>query len=288
MYELLIAPFVEFAFMQRALAGALIVAIAAAPVGVFLVLRRMSLMGDALAHGVLPGVAAGFLLAGLSIPAMTAGGFVAGLTVALAAGFIARATNQREESSLAALYLIALAGGVSLLSLRADQIDLTHVLFGSALGLTDEGLILTALAAGIVAVGLATIWPALVLDSADSGFLRSLGSQGGMAHAVFLALVVSVLLAGFQALGTLMSVGLMVLPAAAARLCAQRLRPMIAIAWAIAGGAVCVGLIVSYHSGAPSGSAIILAAGAAYLLALIFGPADGWIARRTPRTHYAG
>jgi zinc/manganese transport system permease protein len=121
MYELLIAPFVEFAFMQRALAGALIVAIAAAPVGVFLVLRRMSLMGDALAHGVLPGVAAGFLLAGLSIPAMTAGGFVAGLTVALAAGFIARATNQREESSLAALYLIALAGGVDVFSDLAKQ-----------------------------------------------------------------------------------------------------------------------------------------------------------------------
>lgn len=288
MYDLLIAPFVEFAFMQRALAGALIVAIAAAPVGVFLILRRMSLMGDALAHGVLPGVAAGFLLAGLSVPAMTAGGFAAGLAVALAAGFIARATNQREDSSLAALYLIALAGGVAMLSLRADQIDLTHILFGSALGLTNEGLIMTAAAALIVAFGLALIWPALVLDSADSGFVRSLGPHGGIAHAVFLALVVTVLLAGFQALGTLMSVGLMVLPAAAARLCTQRLRPMIAIAWAIAGVSVFAGLIFSYHSGAPSGSAIILAAGLAYLLALVFGPADGWIARRAPASHYAG
>lgn len=288
MYEFLIAPFVDFAFMRRALAGALIVAIAAAPVGVFLVLRRMSLMGDALAHGVLPGVAAGFLLAGLSIPAMTAGGFVAGLAVALAAGLIARTSNQREDSSLAALYLIALAGGVTLLSLRADQIDLAHVLFGSALGVTDEGLIFAAAAAAIVAFGLALIWPALVLDSADSGFLRSLGGAGGLAHGVFLALVVTVLLAGFQALGTLMCVGLMVLPAAAARLCTPRLRPMIAIAWAIAGAAVLVGLIGSYHTGAPSGSAIILAAGAAYVLALAFGPADGWIARRAPRSHYAG
>jgi zinc/manganese transport system permease protein len=288
MYELLIAPFVEFAFMQRALAGGLIVALAAAPIGVFLVLRRMSLTGDALAHGVLPGVAAGFLFAGLSIPVMTFGGFIAGLAVALAAGFIARATRQREDSSLAALYLIALAAGVTLLSLRADQVDLTHILFGSALGLTDDGLIYAAGAAILVAFGLALIWPALVLDSFDPSFLRADGGAGGLAHAVFLALVVAVLLAGFQALGTLMSVGLMVLPAAAARLCVDRLRPMIATAWVFAVLSVLCGLVVSYHSGAPSGPAIILAAGCCYIAALLFGPADGWIARRAPRSHYAG
>src|SRR6202043_1604571 len=98
MYDFLIAPFSEFEFMRRALAGALALALAAGPLGVFLMLRRMSLVGDAMAHAILPGAAVGFLVSGLNLFAMTAGGLVAGIVVALAAGLVARATELKEDA----------------------------------------------------------------------------------------------------------------------------------------------------------------------------------------------
>src|SRR5215475_10730525 len=111
-YATLIAPFAEFEFMRRALVGTFALALGAGPVGVFLMLRRMSLMGDALSHAILPGAAVGYLLAGLSLLAMSVGGFAAGLAVALLAGLVARSTVLREDASLAAFYLVSLALGV--------------------------------------------------------------------------------------------------------------------------------------------------------------------------------
>src|SRR5436305_9222635 len=116
MYDFLIAPFTEFEFMRRALVGAFALAIGGAPVGVFLILRRMSLTGDAMAHAILPGAAIGFLISGLSLGAMTAGGMTAGFVVAILAGAVARATVLREDASLAAFYLISLALGVTIVS----------------------------------------------------------------------------------------------------------------------------------------------------------------------------
>src|SRR5690606_39215053 len=126
-------PFVEFGFMRRALAGSAALALAAGPLGVFLVLRRMSLMGDAMAHAILPGVAVGFLTAGLSLTAMTIGGMVTGLTVALLAAAVSRLTPQREDASFAAFYLVSLGVGVLLISLRGGNTELLHVLFGTVL-----------------------------------------------------------------------------------------------------------------------------------------------------------
>src|SRR5262247_3237917 len=116
--DIFIAPFTEFEFMRRALAGALALALGAGPIGVFLMLRRMSLMGDAMAHAILPGAAVGFLVSGLNLFAMTAGGLIAGLLVALLAGAIARATELKEDASLAAFFLISLALGVTIVSVR--------------------------------------------------------------------------------------------------------------------------------------------------------------------------
>ena len=144
MYDLLIAPFVEFGFMQRALAGSLMLSLAACPVGVFLMLRRMSLTGDAMAHAILPGAAAGFLLFGLQIVPMTIGGLIAGAVVAIGAGAVSRFTLQKEDASMAAFYLISLALGVMIVSLRGSSVDLMHVLFGTVLALDDAALTLIA------------------------------------------------------------------------------------------------------------------------------------------------
>src|SRR6201981_3065100 len=128
-----LAPFWEFGFMRRALVGCLALALGCGPIGPILVIRRMSLMGDALSHAVLPGAALGFIFAGLSLPAMSFGGVVAGLVVALLSGIVTRLTPLREDASFAAFYLISLALGVLLVSTHGSNVDLLHLLFGSIL-----------------------------------------------------------------------------------------------------------------------------------------------------------
>ncbi len=283
--DALISPFVEFAFMRRALVGASALAIAGSPLGVFLILRRMSLTGDAMAHAILPGAAIGYLVAGLSLGPMTIGGLTAGLVVAVGSGVVARATILREDASLAAFYLISLALGVTLVSLRGSNIDLLHVLFGSVLALDDATLILLASIASLTLASLAFLYRALVMETVDPGFLASVSRVGGPTQIIFLALVVLNLVGGFQALGTLLAVGMMMLPAASARLISRDMTAMIAISAALGLLAGYAGLIISFHASLPSGPMIILMAGLFYLLALAFGPAGGLMRRRKPSQH---
>ncbi len=280
MYQALIAPFVEFAFMRSALLGAVMLSLGAAPVGVFLMLRRMSLTGDAMSHAILPGAACGFLLFGLDIVPMTVGGLIAGVAVALSAGAVSRATLQREDASLAAFYLISLALGVLLVSLRGSSVDLMHVLFGTVLALDATALALIGTVACVTLLTLFVFWRALVAECLDPLFLRSVSRLGSPVHFIFLLLVVLNLVSGFQALGTLLSVGLMMLPAAAARFWTVRLEPMLAVAVALGMASSVCGLLVSYHFALPSGPAIILSAGVTYLVSLALGP-RGVIAGRT-------
>lgn len=284
-YDLLVGPFAEFEFMRRALVGVFALAIGAGPVGVFLMLRRMSLTGDAMAHAILPGAALGFLFSGLNLYAMTVGGIAAGLLVAVGAGVIARATELKEDASMAAFYLISLALGVMIVSLKGSNVDLLHVLFGTVLGLDDPTLILVAGIATLTLLTLAVIWRPLVLECVDPSFLASVSRAGGPSHIAFLALVVLNLVGGFHALGTLLSVGLMMLPAATARFWVRDLTPLVALATCIAFASGAIGLLVSYHIGAPSGPAIILVAGAAYAVSVLIGPAGGIVTARVQRRH---
>ena len=285
LYDALLAPFVEFGFMQRALIGASVLAISSCPVGVFLMLRRMSLTGDAMAHAILPGAAVGFLVSGLAILPMTFGGLAAGLIVALLAGAVSRVTVQREDASLAAFYLISLALGVLLVSIKGSSVDLMHVLFGTVLALNDDALLLIASIATFTLVSLAVVWRPLFAECMDPVFLRSVSKAGPVAHFVFLMLVVLNLVGGFQALGTLLAVGLMMLPAAAARFWFRELEPMCLAAMLIGVVSCYIGLLVSYHWSLASGPAIILTAGVIYIASLIAAP-RGMIANRiTPHRH---
>ncbi|HLL27814.1 MAG TPA: metal ABC transporter permease [Xanthobacteraceae bacterium] len=272
MYDFLIAPFTEFEFMRRALVGALALAVGGAPVGVFLMLRRMSLTGDAMAHAILPGAAVGFLFSGLDLFAMTVGGIVAGFTVALSAGLVARSTELKEDASLAAFYLVSLALGVLIVSFKGSNIDLLHVLFGSVLALDNATLILIAAIATISLFILAVLWRPLVLECVDPNFLRSVSKAGAPTHLAFLALMVLNLVGAFHGLGTLLAVGLMMLPAAAARFWAKDLTSMMIVAIVVAILSGVIGLLVSYHSGAAAGPAIILVAGVFYAVSLVLGP----------------
>jgi zinc/manganese transport system permease protein len=280
LYDLLIAPFADFAFMRRALVACLALSIGCAPVGVFLLLRRMSLMGDALSHAVLPGAAVGFLLGGLSLPAMGLGGFVAGLAVALLSGLVTRFTSLREDASFAGFYLISLALGVMIISVKGGSVDLIHVLFGSVLAIDDPALLLVAAIASVTLLGFALLARPLIAECFDPGFLRAVGGGGGWVHVGFLCLVVLNLVAGFQALGTLMAVGLMMLPAAAARMWARDLWALVALSGLIALISGYGGLVLSFRFDLPSGPAIVLVAGAIHVASLLLGRVDGLLIRR--------
>ena len=280
MWDLLFQPFYDYGFMRRALMGCIAVSIGATPVGVFLMLRRMSLTGDAMACAILPGAAVGYLVSGLSLGAMTIGGLIAGMTVALLSGFVRRLTALREDASLAAFYLISLALGVLIVSTRGSNIDLMHVLFGTVLALDDAALILLCSIASLSTLALAVAFRPLVLECADPNFLRSVSGLSAVTHFTFLALV-----GGFHALGTLMAVGIMILPAAGARFWAVSIGGLVVVAIVLAMLSSLIGLLLSFHLSLPSGPAIILVAGAAYAISLGFGSVDGIItnaARRSP------
>jgi zinc/manganese transport system permease protein len=263
-HDLLLAPFIEFGFLRRALVGCLALSVAGPPLGVFLMLRRMSLTADVMAHGVLPGIAVAFLLAGLSVPALWLGGLLAGF------------------------YLVALALGVALVSMGGGAGDVTHLLFGSVLGVDDPALLLMAGTATLTLLVLAFAWRPLVVECFDPGFARAAGVRGGLWHLAFLALVALNVLAAFQALGTLMAVGLMMLPAVAARHWAREVAGMVYAAVGIAAACSTLGLLLSFHADLPSGPAIVLAAGAAWVFSVLLGPVDGLLPRLLRRPHLAG
>ena len=284
-YDALIAPFIEFEFMRRALAAVVALSLGAAPIGVFLMLRRMSLVGDAMAHAILPGAAVGFLLSGLNLFAMTAGGLIAGFAVALLAGVVTRVTDLKEDASLATFYLASLALGVTIVSVKGSNVDLMHFLFGSVLAVDNPALLLIVSITSASLVILALIWRPLVLECVDPGFQRSVSRAGGPAHIAFLALVVMNLVGGFQALGTLLAVGVMILPAVIARFWARDISAMIGAAVISAAISGYAGLVISYHANLPSGPTIILAAGVLYGLSVLLGPVGGLLWLALPQRH---
>jgi zinc/manganese transport system permease protein len=281
----LVAPFTEFEFMRRALAAIIALSLGGAPIGVFLMLRRMSLVGDAMAHAILPGAAVGFLLSGLNLFAMLTSGLIAGFLVAILAGVVSRSTGLKEDASLATFYLASLALGVSIVSVKGTNIDLLHVLFGNILAMDDQALLVVACNATITLLVLAVIYRPLVIESVDPLFLRSVSRAGTPAHLVFLALVVINLVSGFQALGTLLAVGLMILPAGIARFWSRDITGLICVAVVSAMLSGYAGLVLSFQTRIPSGPAIILVAAVLYIASVLFGRVGGMARQLFPGRH---
>lgn len=279
-------PFAEFGFMQRALVATFALGLISGPVGVLLVMRRMSLAGDAISHAVLPGAAVGYLIAGMSLPALGLGAFVSALLVALLASLVSNMTAQREDASLAAFYLMALAAGVMLVSLSGSNVDLMHLLFGSILAVDAVALVVVAGSVSVALILLAFIWRLLLVGSFDPLFLSQFGRSGKFANQLFMLIVVLAFVACFQTLGTLMAVGLLMLPAVAARFWVRDIPKACVLASAIAMVSGFVGLLLSYHFSLPSGPAIVLSAGAIYLGSLLVGVRDGLLAHWMPTARH--
>ncbi|MGB0934594.1 MAG: metal ABC transporter permease [Alphaproteobacteria bacterium] len=271
MYDFFIEPFETYQFLRRALVACLALSMACAPVGVLVVLRRMSLMGDALSHSILPGVAIGFLISGLSLPMMSLGGFISSLLVALLAGIVSRTTLLKEDASLVGFYLMSLAFGSLIVSVNGSNVDLMHILFGTILAVDNASLILVASIATVTLTVGALIFRPLIIECFDSDYMQSIGAPGGFYYAAFIILIVLCMVAAFQALGALMALGMMMLPAIVARFWARNIATMFLVSFIVAILASYFGLLLSYHFVWPSGPSVILLAGMAYIFSLTFG-----------------
>lgn len=268
--DTLTQPFVEFGFMRRALVGCVAISIGAVPVGVFMLLRNLSLVGDAISHAILPGTAFAYLISGLSLSAMTLGGLLAGLIVALIGGALSQRDGPQDNAGIAALYLISLALGVLLVSSHGSQIDLFHILFGSLLALDPAALQLLGSIATFSLIMLALLYRPLITTCLDPDYLPVARHVRRLGNSAFVVLMVLNLVAGFQALGTLLAIGLMILPAITARQWTHSLHQMIFLAIGLSLSACLSGLLLSFYHDWATGPCIILCLGALYLLSLAF------------------
>jgi zinc/manganese transport system permease protein len=276
------APFFDYEFMTRAALGGAALALAGAPLGVFLVMRRMSLVGDAVGHAVLPGAAAAALLSGGSTLWTTLGAALTGTMVFMTAGPASRALRLPEDAGFAVFYLAALAVGVMIASMGGGVIDLDKLLFGAALAIDNTALALACTAAIVTAIGLTLVYRPLLIDTLDPQFLRASGGTkwaGPVAQSVFFGLLALTTVASFHALGALMSIGLTILPAIAARFWAKSVPLMIVSAAVLGIAGVLAGLLVSFHLSAPVGAAIVSCLVGIVLVSSLVGPNQSLLTR---------
>ena len=269
----LISEMFSYAFMRRAFVVTTILSASVAPVGAFLVLRRLSLAGEAMAHAITPGVVIGFVTAGLSVMSLLFGGLIAGLGVAVLTAYLARNTILRSDASLASLYLIALAIGIFILSAAGSAVPLKSFLFGSILGVDDASMILVGGVATVTLLTFALILRPLIMSTCDPVFFESQVKRSWIVDQGFMFLLVLNLLAAFKTLGTLMAVGLMILPATAARYWSGTITAQLGLGFIFSLLSCWLGLTLSYLlPETPSGPAIVLVAGAIFVLSALFGP----------------
>jgi len=267
---ILIEPFQQYAFLRRAFVACILLSVSGAPLGFFMNQRRMALVSDAMSHAILPGVAVAFLISGFGVWPLTVGGMTAGVLIALFSVFLSRYTQIKEDAVFTLLFLLSLTSGIVLLSLKGSNIDLMHILLGDILAIDRDGLIFMVSVAVVTLFVLAAIYRGLVLDCFDPDFLMASG-RGKLVRPLFFVLFVVNLVAAFQALGTLMALGLILLPAIASGFWTRGVGSSILLSVVLATVASYGGLVVSFHTNTPSGPMIVLACGLFCLGSVFFG-----------------
>lgn len=270
LYNLLIYPFVEFNFMKYALISTIYLSFSSSPIGVFLVYRRMSLVGDAIGHAILPGVALGYLYAGFNILYMSFFGMIAGFLVFILSQIISRVSVIKEDASFTVFYLFALDLGVLLVSKYGENVDLLNFLFGSILTVSKDYIFFILLVLTFTLILLAIIYRVLILDIVDPLYLDIVKSRSLFWELIFIFLVVINFVAGFQILGTLMSVGLIMIPAITAKLWSRTIIGNIVLAIFISLVCSYTGLIISYYIDVSSGPTIVFCCSVLYIFSLFF------------------
>ena len=274
LHDLFVVPF-GYEFMRRGLLSAALLGVSGGLLGCVLVLRRLALMGDALSHSLLPGVAAAWLLFGTSTTALFFGGLVAGLLTALGSALLSRLTRVKEDAAFGSLFIVFFGLGVALISKLPTRINLSDFLFGNVLGVGVGDLWLAAAASGITAAAFAVFFRSILLETFDPVFHRANGGRGGMVHLGFLTLTVLNLVAAMQTMGIVLALGLFLLPAVSAYLWCDRFLSMVltSVAFALLGSLV--GILFSFHAGLASGASVVLCLGVIFVFSALFSQRHG-------------
>lgn len=271
LFHLLFDPFMHHGFMCRAMIACCALSISTTLIGSFLFLRRMSLMGDALSHAILPGVVVGYFLDNTSMMIMGFGGIISGILVVIVSVWISSQTLLEEDASFSGFYLGSLSLGVLLMSLSDSKIDLLHILFGSIMLIDIACLNYIGVVVSITLIIFAVFYRAFVIEAFDSDFLTNVTNSwySRFIQIFFLSLVVLNLVASFQLIGTLMSIGLMILPVLIARCWTTNLLKMLLFSILVSLFCSWSGLICSFYLSLPAGPIIILLANIMFFISVL-------------------
>lgn len=261
-----ISPFAENEFMRLSLLAGVLVAVLCAVAGTFVVLRGLAFIGDALAHGVLPGVAGALLLGAPGI----VGAAVGSAVMIIGVNIITNRSGLSSDTAIGLLFVGMLALGVIMVS-RSDSFngDIVRILFGEILGIRLRNIVVLAIATLIISAGVAILYRPFLLLSFDPEQADVSGFSSRRYHAVMLMMVATTVVVSFQAVGTLLVFGMLVAPAGAGALLARRVGAM--IAWAIGIGTVSVyiGLLLSYHYDLSAGATVVFVTVCAFFIVLL-------------------
>ncbi len=261
-----------YGFMQRGLAASLMVGVVCAVVGCYVVLRSMAFLGDALAHAILPGVAAAYLLRGN----LTVGALIAAVAVAMGIGFFTRRGALREDTAIGILFAAALSLGVALIStIKTYAVDLTHILFGNVLGVSAGDLWLIGGLGALVLATIALLYKEFLVVSFDPVLAATMRLPAERLRMAMLVLIALTIVVSLQIVGVGLVAAMLVTPAATAHLLTKRLPAMMAVSAAVGAFSSVAGLYISFYANVASGAAVVLVATAIFILVFFCAPERG-------------
>ncbi|HCY2887436.1 TPA: metal ABC transporter permease [Staphylococcus aureus] len=255
-----------YQFLNRALITSIIVGIVCGTVGSLIVLRGLSLMGDAMSHAVLPGVALSFLF---GIP-MFVGALITGMIASIFIGYITSSSKTKPDAAIGIGFTAFLASGIIIISLINTTTDLYHILFGNLLAITNSAFLTTIVIGSIVLILIIIFYRPLMISTFDPTFSRMSGLNTTLLHYFVMLLLSLVTVASIQTVGIILVVALLITPASTAFLISKKLYSMMIIASLISVISSIVGLYYSYIYNIPSGATIVLCTFVIYIITLFF------------------
>ncbi|MBF2072424.1 MAG: metal ABC transporter permease [Synechococcales cyanobacterium C42_A2020_086] len=276
MLEILIEP-LQYGFMQRSLAAAVLVGILCAVVGSYLLVRRLSLLGDAISHSLLPGLAIAFIL-GVNI---YFGAFVAGILSAILIGWIHTRSPIKEDAAMGIVFSAFFAVGIALITLvqRENKIDLNHFLFGNILGVTATEVRDIAIITVLILIAILALYKELLFYCFDPLGAQAAGLPTAAFNAGLMILVALTVVASMKTVGVILVLSLLITPAATAYLLVPRFHQVMIVGAGLGVLSSMSGMYLSYYFNLPSGPAIVMVASGLFFLALLFSPEYGLLAR---------
>jgi manganese/iron transport system permease protein len=272
MLETLLEP-LQYSFMQRSLIVAIIVGIICAVVGSYLMVQRLALLGDAISHSVLPGLAIAYLI-GANI---FVGAFIAGIISTICINIIRTRSNIKEDTAMGIVFSAFFALGITLITViqKDNKIDLNHFLFGNILGVTIQEVRDTLIIAAIVITVVVLLYKELLFYTFDKAGAQAVGLPVNLLDISLMILIGLTIVASLKAVGVVLVLSLLITPSATAYLLVQRLHQVMLLGVGIGITSSIAGMYLSYFYNLPSGPAIVLVASSLFVLALLFSPSQG-------------